>query len=30
MKESKGSVVAPTAYAEGFTESPLEDMPKRG
>jgi len=30
MKESKGSVVVPTAYAEGFTEGSLEDMPKRG
>lgn len=30
MKESKGSVVVPSAYAEGFTEGALEDMPKRG
>ncbi len=26
MKESKGSVVVPSAYAEGFTEGVLEDM----
>lgn len=29
MKESKGSVVVPTAYAEGFTEGSLEEVPHR-
>lgn len=29
MKETKGSVVVPSAYAEGFTEEALEDIVKR-
>lgn len=30
MKETKGSVIVPSAYAEGFTEGALEDIIKQG